>query len=358
MTADRDEPITQADGRAVKHQRQSPRAGPMGGRPLTPVVAAVFALAAGLLLTAGAAAWLVPRTATEVDAAGLVTLTGTLLSFLVAGLLAIHVGRRRRLEAEVAERTRELQQANEALQQASALRTQFITTVSHELRTPLTSVLGFVQTVRRIEQLEPHVRDDFLERAERNGLTLRRMIEELLDFGRLERGELELTRQIIDVGATVTRIAADLRPSVGARPIDVDVEPGIRAEVDISALHRILANMLSNAATYAPGDHPIELFVRRRDHVVEIVCADRGPGFDPADLPRLLERFVRGTGVMGQGTGLGLAVVRELAHAHGGDARLRNREGGGAEVVVGIPGVHTSIAPATATFTPGLARVD
>lgn len=289
---------------------------------------------------------------------GFVTLAGTLLSFLVAALVAGRLGRKQRLEAEVAERTRELERANEQLQRAGALRSQFITTVSHELRTPLTSVLGFVQTVRRIEALEPQVRDDFLARAERNGVTLRRMIEELLDFGRLERGELELDRRVVDVGRAVARIAGDLRPAMGARGIDVDVEGGVLAEVDQAALHRILANLLSNSAKYAPVPDPVELTVRRRDHAVEIVCADRGPGFDPDDLPKLLERFVRGAGVMGQGTGIGLALVRELALAHGGDTCLRNRAGGGAEVIVTLPAVHASIAPTAGVFTPGMARVD
>ena len=103
---------------------------------------------------------------------------------------ALLLGRRERLERLVDERTSELRQANAELERANRLRSQFITTVSHELRTPLTSVLGFIQTVRRLGDANPSTREDFLARAERNALMLRRMIEELLDFGRLERGEV------------------------------------------------------------------------------------------------------------------------------------------------------------------------
>jgi signal transduction histidine kinase len=77
--------------------------------------------------------------------------------------------------------------------------------------------------------------------------------------------------------------------------------------------------------------------VRRVGDSVELLCCDRGPGFLEQDLPVLCERFVRGTGVMGDGTGIGLALVQELACAHGGEVRLRNRAGGGAEVTVTLP---------------------
>lgn len=286
---------------------------------------------------------------------------GIAVSLLLGALVGVWVGRKRRLEETVVERTRELRHANEQLRRAGVLRSQFIATVSHELRTPLTSVIGFVQTLRRMDGLDgmdPSMRDDFLARAERNGLTLRRMIEELLDFGRLERGELDLDLEVVDVGAVVGTIAADLRPALGARPCVVDVPHGILAEVDVGALHRILANVLSNAIRYGVDDGPVELTVRVGAGNVEIVCGDRGPGFDPDDLPRLMERFVRGAGVMGQGTGLGLALVRELAVAHGGACELRNRPGGGAEVVVRLPTVRMSEPPADDGVAPGLARVE
>lgn len=277
-----------------------------------------------------------------VDGHGLgLVLTGGVLLAVLAGLLtAVLVGRREQLALLVDDRTRDLQDAYAKLERVGALRSQFITTVSHELRTPLTSVLGFIQTVRRIDELDPSVRDDFLARAERNGVTLRRMIEDLLDFGRLERGELELDRERLDVGRVVLEHAGDLRPALASRTVDVAVQDDVVAEVDRAALHRILANLLSNAVKYAPGDDPIEVIVEQHGPWVELVCRDRGPGFDPKDLPNLLERFVRGSGVMGEGTGIGLSLVYELALAHGGDAVLRNRPGGGAEVLVRLPAVR------------------
>ncbi len=289
------------------------------------------------------------------NAATIVAIAGALLSGLIGLLAAVLVGRREHLEQLVADRTRELRRANAELERVGRLRSQFITTVSHELRTPLTSVIGFIQTVRRMDARDLGARDDFLARAERNGLTLRRMIEELLDFGRLERGEIVLDRRAVDVGRAVADVVRDLEASLKRRCIVIDVPEGIVAEVDTDALERIVGNLLTNADRYAPGSDPVEVCVRRAGEWVEVVCRDRGPGFVPNDIPMLFERFVRGSGVMGEGTGIGLSVVRDLAVAHGGDADLGNRPGGGAEVVVRLPALTVvDRAPAVEIDSPAV----
>lgn len=287
-----------------------------------------------------------------------VAVAGALLSLLLGLLAGVLVGQRGRLEQLVGARTRELQRANERLGQtndelerASRLQSQFITTVSHELRTPLTSVIGFVQTVRRMGHADASRRDEFLARAERNGLTLRRMIEELLDFGRLERGEVVLDRRELDVGRAVRSLVVDLEPMLEGRHVTVVTQPDCRAAVDRGALERIVANLMTNALRHAPGGGAIEFSVARCGDEVELTCADRGPGFLARDLPLLCERFVRGTGVMGEGTGIGLSLVRDLARAHGGEIHLRNRDGGGAEVLVSLPAPRT-VAPAASSSEP------
>lgn len=262
---------------------------------------------------------------------------GVLLSLLLGLLVWSLADRRGRLEELVEVRTAELQRSNEELEVASRLQTQFISTISHELRTPLTSVVGFVQTLRRMPSLDVTERDAFLGRVERNAQALRRMIEDLLDFGRLERGEQPLQTQRLDVGLAVVEIVRDLQPTLAGRRIMLRVDRGAFAEVDRDALEHIVRNLVGNALRYAPGDGPIEMGVRRVDGQVMLLCCDRGPGFIAEDLPVLCERFVRGTGVMGDGTGIGLALVRELATAHGGAVHLANREGGGAEVMVSLP---------------------
>lgn len=282
------------------------------------------------------------------NAATIVAIAGALLSGLLGLLAAVLVGRRKHLEQLVTDRTRELRRANAELERAGRLRSQFITTVSHELRTPLTSVIGFIQTVRRMDPQDLAARDDFLARAERNGLTLHRMIEELLDFGRLERGDIVLDRRPVDVGRVVADIVRDLEGGLDQRCVVRDLPEGAVAAIDIDALERIVGNLLTNAQRYAPDGGPIEIGVRRAGEWVEVVCRDRGPGFVEHDIPMLFERFVRGSGVMGEGTGIGLSVVRDLAVAHGGDADLANRAGGGAEVTVRLPVLTVADRPAAA----------
>lgn len=269
---------------------------------------------------------------------------GVLLSLLLGVVVWSLADRRRRLEELVEVRTAELQRTNEELEVASRLQTQFISTISHELRTPLTSVIGFVQTLRRMPDTGPAERDEFLGRVERNAQTLRRMIEDLLDFGRLQRGEQPLQARSLDVGSAVVEIVRDLQPTLAGRRVLLRVERGAVAEVDRSALEHVVRNLVSNALRYAPDAGPVEIGVRRVDDLIVLRCRDRGPGFEPDDLPVLCERFVRGSGVMGDGTGIGLALVRELAAAHGGAVRLANRDGGGAEVAVSLPAAPAPVS--------------
>ena len=280
-----------------------------------------------------------PTTVLAEDAASmpLMLATGSVLSLLLAGLVGSVLGARQRAEHIAAERTRQLQAAYERLVVADRLRSQFVTTVSHELRTPLTSVLGFVQTLQRLGPDAGDRMPDFLERIERNALLLRRMIEELLDFGRMERGELQLHPEPRDLGVEVPRIVGDLVAGLGGRTVDVTTSTDTWVMVDGSALERVLSNLLSNAVRYADGDHPIEVEVRADGAQSVLSVADRGPGIADVDLPMVFERFYRGTGVMGEGTGIGLSMVRGLVEAHGGSTSLRNRPGGGALATVRLP---------------------
>jgi signal transduction histidine kinase len=268
---------------------------------------------------------------------------GLLLTALLAVLAATMLGARDRAEQLVAERTAELSEAYERLLEIDGLRQQFVATVSHELRTPLTAVLGFVQTLQRLGPDAVERRADFLCRAERQALLLRSMIEELLDFGRLERGEVALEPEPTDLHEALPQLVDDLAPVWHGRRVDVDADPGSVVLVDRLALGRVLGNLLANAIRYAPGDDPIEVVARALGDRVVVTVADRGPGVLDADLPWLFERFYRGTGVMGQGTGIGLAVVQGLMKAHGGEVSLANREDGGIVVTLELARVEAPV---------------
>ena len=269
-------------------------------------------------------------------------LGGGLLTLALAALAAVVLGARDRAEHLVAVRTAELHAAYDELVQANRLRSQFVSTVSHELRTPLTAVLGFIETVR-VHRGDPDLdEDDLLARASRHAEHLNRMIEELLDFGRIERAEVRLALEPADLGALVVSIVDDLGPVAGERGVQVvvDAPDGAWARVDRAALTRVLGNLLENAVRYAPGPSPVEVGVVARDHAVLVTVADDGPGIDPQDLPFVFERFYRGRDQMGDGTGIGLAVVQALVVEHGGTVRLAAPPGGGTVVTVELPRIH------------------
>ena len=276
-----------------------------------------------------------------------VTVGGLLLAVALAVLVYAVVGHQEQLEAAVATRTAALQATNDQLERANALRTRFITTISHELRTPLTAVIGFAASLRRIGVDDPVVADEMLDRIERNGATLRRMIEEMLDFGRLERGEVQLRPTPTELGAEVARVVADIAPTFGRVAIRTVAPAPVWAEVDTQALERIIANLCSNVGRYAPGAEAVVRVTRVGDDAV-VRCEDDGPGFaDGAD--SLLERFVRGEGVMGDGIGIGLSLVHELVVAHGGAVTLSSSVSGGAAVTIHLPATEPPADPGAAS---------
>jgi signal transduction histidine kinase len=200
----------------------------------------------------------------------------------------------------------------------------FVANVSHELKTPLTSIQGYAQaildgTARDPETLETAGRV-ILEETER----LRRLVEGLLDLARLESGQLAFTWAPVDLRA--------LARSVSERMAIRAVEKGIRLTTDVPTLPpvigdgdrlaQVLTNLLDNAFNHTPADGGVEMRAGTRPSGVWIEVVDSGPGIPPDELPRIFERFYqvdksrRGGG--GRGAGLGLAISREVAIAHGG----------------------------------------
>ena len=283
------------------------------------------------------------------------TLGGVLVTLALAALVGVVLGARDRAEHLVDVRTAELHEAYERLLEANELRSQFVSTISHELRTPLTAVLGFIETVRARGSDPGLDADDLLARAERHARHLDRMIEELLDFGRIERAELHLVAEEADLAELVPSLVADLAPVAGERGVEVvvDAPRGARALVDRDALARMLGNLLENAVRYAPSSAPIEVGVIAQGDVVRVWVSDDGPGIGADDLPFVFERFYRGRDQMGQGTGIGLAVVAALVEEHGGAVRIAAPPGGGTTVTIELP--RSTPPPRPSTERPTVA---
>jgi signal transduction histidine kinase len=224
------------------------------------------------------------------------------------------------------ERTR----LHEETVQLDEFRTNFVAIASHELRTPATSVYGVLKTLaERGPELADDLRAELLRVGVEQGERLRRLLEELLDLSRLDGKAIDINPRPVVLRAALCDVIAGALPDPDA--VELDVPPDLAVIVDPLVLERVLTNLLVNAAHY--GAPPIRIEARIRDRHVRVAVEDSGQGI-PAELEgRIFDRFARGAQ---SGHGLGLAIARAYAQAHGGDL-VYDPRGGGARFELLIP---------------------
>jgi two-component system sensor histidine kinase KdpD len=211
--------------------------------------------------------------------------------------------------------------------------------VSHELRTPLTTITGSLSALRDdalAEKAEPRraILANALEAADR----LDDVVEDLLNLSRIESGMLSLNRRTVDL-PDLARAAIDRAgPELASRTL-VHSAPaeGGPAIIDPTLGARLAANLLRNAARYSPAGAPIEFSLQAAKGSLVIRVRDHGPGVSEAEIGSLFAKFRRGGGATGPGLGLGLAICKGIALAHGGSIAARNAPGGGLEVEALLP---------------------
>jgi signal transduction histidine kinase len=226
------------------------------------------------------------------------------------------------------------------LRELDQLKDGFLSTISHELRTPLTAISGFVRLLRdRWDQLREDQRKEFLDRVHGNTLSLGLLVDDLLDFARLERQALNAPPVPMDLDQQVAKTLAQLAPVLGAREVLSQLQP-VRAMANAGALERVLANLLTNAAKFSPAESGIAVFVRREADCATVEVADQGAGIAPEDRERVFARFYRGESDAARGTrgaGIGLSVVRELVVQMGGTVVALPNTPRGTRMVVRLP---------------------
>jgi signal transduction histidine kinase len=227
------------------------------------------------------------------------------------------------------------------------LKDAFLSTISHELRTPLTAISGFVRLLRdRWDQLREDQRKEFLDRVHGNTLSLGLLVDDLLDFARLERQALNAPPTPMELDQQVAKTLAQLAPVLGSREVVSELEP-VRALANAGALERVLANLLTNAAKFSPADSRIVVSVRRQRDGAVVEVADQGAGIAAEDRERVFARFYRGESDAARGTrgaGIGLSVVRELVQQMGGTVVAMPNTPRGTRMVVRLPLEDAAIA--------------
>ena len=255
--------------------------------------------------------------------------------------------------AQALDRARSYETAQAARAEAeSANRTkdEFVSIVSHELRTPLNAILGWTSMLQQ-GSLDETMRDRALQSVADNAQRQLGLVQDLLDFSRLQAGRLPLDMDDVDLRAVLRGVVETLVPSAAANGVQLSVQsaPPLRLRGDARRLEQVFFNLLGNALKFTPRGGEVRLAVRAMDRSVEIRVSDTGEGIDTTFLPHMFEAFRQADTTRSSrhgGVGLGLSIAKELVEAHHGTIRAESGgPGTGATFIVTLPVAVASAAP-------------
>jgi signal transduction histidine kinase len=245
---------------------------------------------------------------------------------------------------ELEKATAELKSANERLQELDRIKNEFISTVTHELRTPLTAVRSISEILHANPQLPEgqhrHMTGIIIKESER----LTRLINQILDFQRLETGKMAWRMQPVDLREICQEALTAVRPLIDDKHIDLSLDlpqHATRVRGDRDRLVQVVLNLLSNAVKFcdSPGGK-IALQLEIHPYHLQVEVTDNGPGIHPEDLKIIFEEFRQAKHVSRgrpSGSGLGLAIARRIVEHHGGQIWAASEPGHGSTFAFTLP---------------------
>ena len=246
------------------------------------------------------------------------------------------------MAARLEETHYELEDQNAQLRESERLKSDLVNTVSHELRTPLSGVMGFTKLLLTRE-FDPETRRHYLGIVDAQARRLSDLLDDFLDVRRIEEGRFERAQELVDM-ATLLREEAQLYNQQSPKhdvAVEIDHAP-LAVLGNPDRLRQVIGNLISNAIKYSPQGGVVEVSADRDDGSIRVEVRDEGMGIPVSQQPKIFTKFFRGdapaSGITG--TGLGLAVSRDIVESHGGRIGFTSAEGKGTTFFVELPGVN------------------
>ncbi|MDR0491973.1 MAG: HAMP domain-containing histidine kinase, partial [Oscillospiraceae bacterium] len=257
---------------------------------------------------------------------------------IAEGSYGVQIGNR--YQDEIGEMVESINEMSLKIAQSEKIQTEFISSISHELRTPLTAITGWGETLIYNENLDGESKRGIaiiLKEARR----LTKMVEELLEFTRMEDGRFTLDIEMVDIAAELEDAIFTFQELLQRDELEFEYESDIDEEVfipgDPNRLKQVFLNLFDNAVKYGREGKRIEVSCTLAGDYVRIRIRDFGPGAPEDELDNIKMKFYKGSNSKDRGSGIGLAVCEEIVKYHGGNIELSNAEGGGFLVTVYLP---------------------
>jgi signal transduction histidine kinase len=248
------------------------------------------------------------------------------------------------LELKVSERTRELAYTVEQLKELDQMKSNFLSVTSHELRTPLTVIKAALSLLlSEGHAMDPARYHKYLNMAYENSESLIKLIDNLLDFSRLESGRMVLELKGVNLPLLVQDTLKDFRSVAGIRHVELSGETPVEIPLVVCSpvrIKQILANLLSNALKFTPAGGWVKVLLRWDEEFVDLEVADNGIGMSEAQRKRIFSKFFQVDDSLTRevgGVGLGLALVKKLVEMHEGLVLVESKEGEGSRFIIRLP---------------------
>ena len=277
---------------------------------------------------------------------------------VVSGMLSIgrNITRRKNDELKIKELNAKLIEANRiisiererarhkitVLEELNKLKSEFISNVSHELRTPLASIVGFAETIYFDLDISKDTLKEFSNIILTEGRRLAKLINDLLDFSKLESGEEELHREQVDITDVLEKVLLSFELSFNDKNLILSKEYSgneLLINADRERLKKVFSNIISNAIKFTNAGGRISVFIQDFGKEIEVAISDTGVGIPERDLPNLFQKFGKVTrpGAQLTGAGFGLVSAKQIIDLHKGFIKVRSEENKGTTFIIRLP---------------------